>query len=89
MTQLLFTEIDSEYKEYKKTADSYPDSPIEQFVIMGTCYDELPDVISDSFAEDVLTSYNTLFNGKVMMDTATIKKIICSVYIASIDQEFK
>lgn len=75
----LFDQIKKEYAEYVKTAEKHNDSPIDGYVIMGHCYEELPLMIADKFAEDVLYVYHDKFDGKLLIDPHTIKQIICAM----------
>lgn len=75
----IFTDILKEYDEYVKTAESHTDSPVDGYVIMGECYEELPDIVPIDFAKDVSDKYYREFNGCVAMDISTFRRVICAI----------
>ena len=81
MIQSLSHVIVSEYDDYVNTAKKHQ-SPIDDFVVMSQCFEELPELISDPLAVDVIARYHSDFDGKLSIDPATVKKIICAFVLS-------
>ena len=59
-------------------------SEFDAFIILTEVKNDMPKMVPDDFAAQVLNNYNEILGGKLLMDRDTVKKMIVSMFFAHI-----
>lgn len=76
--EFIFEELRKEYNLYLDACEGKPDYEVQ--MIIDDARRELPSIISDEYAGEILDNYRTIMGGRILMDKHTVKQMIVSMF---------
>ena len=78
----VFQLLQAEYNLFLEAIEGK--SEFDCFIILTEVKNDMPKVVPDEFAAQVLNNYHEILGGKLLMDRDTVKKMIVSMFFAHI-----